>query len=154
MSKRKVPPVGFAEFFKSHSHMGHKFIADHYKIKEKLVTKWRQSAGLKSCRVDYEYLDALIYQGKSTKEIIAITGRSKTAIDKRKRTLGRGSGRHYVPSREHDMPKAEPVYPLPILFERAIRAKARRLGMPMTWMLNVWLKGQGGRQLMGELANG
>ncbi len=116
------------------------------------INNWQRQCGLPTngWTVDYALIDKLTDEGKSTKEIVAITGFSKSAIDRQKRSRGKGSGIVKV-HRENEIHTAEPVYPFATLYRRMLRHKAREMGLTLDQLKEKWVGGVAWRQAVSEM---
>jgi hypothetical protein len=128
--------------------MNHKELADHYHVCERTILNWKTKHGLNTkCETFcYPKVDALIREGKTAREAMDIVGISKSMFFKRKKLLGLTKPK--PPRTEPYIPQEtrEPVYPINFLLERGLKAKARAIGKPLSWVREYWLQGNVGRE--------
>lgn len=149
MPLKSTIPNGFVGWCRLHPGLSNKELAGHYGVSEAVISKWKIKHGIAGSRgVDYDRIDALIADGLATKEIVRLTGCSKSAIDKRKRDTGHGSGRRYISQHTDDMTVAEPVKPTPEIIADLFEHKRKMVGKSKSWMLAHYIGGQAWRQTM------
>jgi hypothetical protein len=102
-----------------------------------------------SATVDYDAMDGLIRKRKTTREIMAALGCSKTVVNDHKRKAGLGKtiikstkSLHYEP-REEIIPPADRL-------SRAVKIKQKNLEFTSAQM-DWWLQGPAGRQFLGGI---
>lgn len=129
--------------------MNIKSLALHFHVCEKTISYWRKKAGItqpKDNAIDYTKMDALIHEGKTTREIMAVMGCAKSTVTNRKYKLGYGKRkpiRVYGP--EVHVEAREAIQPI------SERLELKRKNLHMTKrQFESWLPGVAGKQFMGE----
>jgi hypothetical protein len=140
----KIPPKADLEKLIAKG-MNIKETAAHYGVTPKTVANWRCKYEIeKPAPIKKRTVDALVAEGKSTKEIRDIFPCSRSYMQRKCKPY---QGRT-VPA-DTDEPRVAFIPPQDRLM-RALRVKARLIGKPLEWIRDVWLRGQGGREFLRE----
>lgn len=122
-------PVSFAHRCKIYNT---KELAAHYKVSERTIYNRKKRLGIDTPQLDYDRMDLLIAQGKSTQFIMAEIGCVKSTVNDRKRKLGLGKSKTTGPEIHY------PVFaPMPLAERQENLRKA--MGMSRKRFYEWWL---------------
>jgi hypothetical protein len=109
-----------------------KELASLLKVSERTIYNRKKRSGLDTPRIDYDRMDVLIAQGKSTQFIMAEMGCVKSTVNDRKRKLGYGKTKTAAPEIHY------PVFvPMPLAQRKENLRKA--MGMSRKRFYEWWL---------------
>jgi uncharacterized protein YjcR len=129
-----------------------KELAYKYHVSDRTIDNWKQKSGIvfrKANAIDYDRMDDLIREFKTTREIMAAMGCVKSTVNLRKQKLGLGR-KAMTHGSKIRYEQSEKIIPPAERLEQAIKIKRKNLCFTSTQM-DWWLKGPAGAQFIGGI---